>query len=543
MTKIYDFIIVGSGFGGSVSAMRLAQKGYKVAILEMGREWKNKDFPKTNWDLKNYLWLPLFNFFGIQKITLLKKVMVLHGVGVGGGSLVYANTLLKAEDKIFNQEIWPTQVPWAQEMKEYYSLAEKMLGVTTNHVMMDGENILKKCGEELGIGETFHPTEVGIYFGEAKVKKPDPYFSGDGPEREGCSICGACMIGCPTGSKNTLDKNYLYFAKKWGVDIIPQTKVTKIFKDPERQEYTLQTEDPTRWLKGKSQKYFRAKNVILSAGALGTLDILLKNRDEYGTLPKLSPMLGKVVRTNGESLLGSTSTKKDINLSKGIAIGASIHPDEKTKIESVRFPENSSFMKLLAVPLTPNGNWVTRPLKSIFSFIKYLPKFIQVNLGGDWAKQSLILLVMQSTETKLKLSFGRSLWSFFRKGIQGSVDEGDEMPSYIPIAQEANKILAKEIDGLPLNVSSEVFAQTPATAHILGGAIYGSDENSGVINTKNEVFNYPGLYVMDASVIPSNLAVNPSLTITALAERFTSQFEKNPDNPEWDIPEIKFGQA
>ena len=536
--KKYDFIIVGSGFGGSVSAMRLAQKGYKVAILEMGQEWNNSDFPKTNWNIKKYLWQPLIKCFGIQKITLLRKVMVLHGVGVGGGSLVYANTLMKAEDKIFNQEDWPSHIPWAKELSTFYQLAQQMLGVSTNKIMKSGEEALRVCAQKLGVEDTFRPTEVGIYFGEAGVKQADPYFNGDGPAREGCTICGACMIGCPTGSKNTLDKNYLYFARKWGVDIFPNTKVTKIIPGEDGQ--VLETTNPKKWFNKKSESY-QSEKIILSAGVLGTMDILLKNKNIYHTLPHISSMLGKTVRTNGESLLGATSTRDNVNFSEGIAIGAVIYPDEHTKIECVRYPEKSSIMKFLAVPLTGNGSWLTRPLKLIGNLLISLPKTLKLLLIKDWAKNSIILLVMQSSETKLRLSLGRSIWSFFSKGVQGNVDDGDNMPSYIPIAQKAGKIVADEIGGISQNIASEVLLQTPATAHILGGAIFGKDKNSGVINENHEVFEYPGLYVMDASVIPSNLAVNPSLTITALAERFCSKFEKNPNNPEWIVPTITFG--
>lgn len=520
-TEEYDFVIVGSGFGGSVSAMRLAQKGYRVAVIEAGKRWHGPDFPKTNWNAFKYFWAPKLGCFGIQNITLLKGVMVLHGSGVGGGSLVYANTLMRPQASVFSDPAWSRAVKWEDELSPHYETARRMLGVTENRALMEGERTLQRVAERMNSGNTFHATEVGVYFGKPDVTVPDPYFSGAGPERTGCNFCGGCMVGCRFGAKNTLDKNYLYFAEKWGSEIFPELKVTRVV--PTAAGYEIETARSTS-LFGAAGPRFRAKRVVLAAGVLGTVELLLKNRDQLGTLPQLSRRLGDFVRTNGESLLGATSFEAHRELSRGIAIGAAFHPNSLTKVESVRYPSGSGAMRLLAVPLTPDGNALTRPLKMIWRMLARLPRMLRLWAVRDWAKSTVILLVMQSVDQHMRLRLGRSL---FGRKMQGAPTE-HAVPSYLAVAQEAAQILAEELKGEAQNVISEVLLRTPATAHILGGCCIGHDAESGVIDERHEVFGYPGLYVCDGSVVPGNLAVNPSLTISALAERFTSFFEREP---------------
>jgi cholesterol oxidase len=516
----YDFLIIGSGFGGSVCAMRLAQKGYRVAVLENGKRWYPNDFPESNWNFKKYFWIPLLRCFGIQQITLLKGVMVLHGTGVGGGSLVYANTLMKPPSEVFRSSSWPSGCDWEKELEPHYEVARKMLGATTNTAMMEGEDILRRIGERLGVASTFHPTEVGVYFGEPGKTVVDPYFSGLGPDRTGCILCGGCMIGCRHGAKNTLDMNYLYFAEKWGTQIFPETKATRIVPQPNG--FMVETENSTSWLRKRSSDFY-SKRVILAAGVLGSVEILLKNRDRFKTLPAISPRLGERVRTNGESLLGATSFEAHRDLSRGIAIGAAIRVDAETRIEIVRYPAGSGAMKLLGVPLTENGTRITRPFKMFRNALNRFPQLLKLWVVKDWARSSLILMVMQSVDRQMRLRLGRSILSGFQNGLQGTVTD-QPIPSYLPIAQTAGKILAEEIGGEPQNIISEVLLGTPATAHILGGCCMGDSREEGVINRNHEVFGYPGLYVCDGSVIPSNLSVNPSLTITAFSERFCTQF-------------------
>ena len=536
----YDFLIVGSGFGGSVSAMRLAQKGYRVAVVEAGKRWQQADFPKTNWNAFKYLWAPKLRCFGIQNITLLKGVMVLHGSGVGGGSLVYANTLMRPPSAVFDDPAWNRAVAWERELAPHFETARRMLGVTENQALMEGEKTLQRVSERMGSADTFHATEVGVFFGKANLTVPDPYFGGAGPERTGCTLCGGCMVGCRFGAKNTLDKNYLYFAETWGAQVLPELKVTRLEQNPAGDGYEIETRSTTSLLP-RSGPRLRAKRVVLAAGVLGTVELLLKNRDQYRTLPRVSQRLGDFVRTNGESLLGATSFDAHRELSRGIAIGAAFHPNSLTKIESVRYPSGSGAMRLLGVPLTPNGNAFTRPLKLLLRMITRLPQTLRLWAVRDWARSTVILLVMQSVDEHLRLRLGRSL---FGPRLADTSKERS-VPSYLPIAQEAAQVLAQELGGEAQNVISEVLLRTPATAHILGGCCIGESPENGVIDERHQVFGHPGLYVCDGSVIPGNLAVNPSLTITALAERFASFFERAPGLSEGDFQArtIRFGRA
>lgn len=511
----YDFVIIGSGFGGSVSAMRLAQKGYSVAVIEKGKRYKPSDFAKTNGEVKKFLWAPVLKCFGIQQITLIKGLMLLHGAGVGGGSLVYANTLMKPHDPVFKSSVWPSHIDWLSELNPFFETAKKMLGVTTNKIISEAETIMQQLAKEMKVPETYHLTEVGVYFGGKN--QLDPYFGGEGPIRKACTGCGACMVGCRDGGKNTLDKNYLFFAEKWGTVIFPEFHVKEI--KPTQKGYEV-TAYNVNQIFNKTKNTFKAKKVILASGVLGSIELLFKNKEVYKTLPHVSETLGLNVKTNGESLCGVTSLLTDKDLSKGIAIGSAIHPDEHTKIEPVRYNSGSSVMRFLAVPMTNNGNLITRPLKFIFQ----AHKVFRIALVKDWAKQSIILLVMQTIDFQMKLKLGRSVFSFGRKALVGTAQKG-QWPSYLEVAQQATKIVAKLIKGEAQNAGSEVLLGTPSTAHILGGCNIGQNTNEAVIDSNHEVFGYKGLFVCDGSVIPANLGVNPSLTITALAERFADQFK------------------
>lgn len=506
-----DFVIIGSGFGGSVSAMRLAQKGYSVVVLEKGKRFRAEDFPKTNWKLRKYLWAPLIKCFGIQQITFLKGVMVLHGAGVGGGSLVYANTLMRPRKHVFQDHSWPQNIDWEKELEPHFQMAEKMLGVTTNQLESEADRAIKKLGEVLGCAETYHPTQVGVYFHQGQSSR-DPFFSGDGPERSGCVGCGGCMVGCRYKAKNTLDYNYLYFAEKWGAQVVPNASVTNIAEDDER-GYCVSYRDSDRWF--SHDKTIRTRKVIVAAGVLGTIKLLFEAQNKASTLPLLSRALGNTVRTNGESLCGATALTSAIDYSQGVAIGSAIHPDLETKIEPVRYSSGSDVLRFLALPMSMK-------ISKIFALYRV----------RDWAKHTIILLIMQSSETKMRLRLG---W----RNLRGETD-GEPMPSNLPIARRSAKILAEQIGGIAQNVAAESLLKMPATAHILGGCLMGDSPETAVINARHEVYNYPGLYVCDGSVVPANLGVNPSLTITALAERFASLFPTK-DQEAMKRNQIRFG--
>lgn len=521
----FDVVIVGSGFGGSVSALRLAQKGYKVAVIEKGRRWQSQDFPTSNRKVRKFLWAPLLRCFGIQQISLLNGVMVLHGAGVGGGSLVYANTLMKPEEKVFSDSGWPRGFNWSQELSHHYLEAQRMLGVAKNQLESLADRKIKELGQRLGCEDTYHLTDVGVYFGQnpqedAGKEVADPYFEGQGPRRTACTGCGACMIGCRVGAKNTLDKNYLYLAEKAGAKVFPELEVDRI--SGEDGNYRLSTLRSTSWSKGAGP-VFTTKKVILAAGVMGTLKILFKNRDVYQTLPRISARLGELVRTNGESLCGITRLKADLDFSKGVAIGSAIHPDSLTKIEPVRYPPTADVMRWLAVPLTGAGSLWGRPLRFFGALLWKWPQWLRLLTVKDWARQSIILLVMQSSDQKMTLKWGRRWFQFWQAGLVGDFNEG-RLPSSIPVAQQATQELARLTEAVPQNVISEVLLGVPATAHILGGACMGSSEKDGVIDHHHELFGHPGIYVCDGSVVPVNLGVNPSLTITAMSERFASFF-------------------
>jgi cholesterol oxidase len=537
--NIYDYIVIGSGFGGSVSAMRLSQKGYSVAILEMGKRYRTGDFGKTNWNIKKFIWFPQLLLHGIQKITVLKDVMILGGVGVGGGSLVYANTLLEPHDNYYNDPaVKQISNDWKSIMSNHYQTAKKMLGVTKNIYFSEPDNLLKEIAKNMGRENTWHSVNVGVYFGQAGVKHKDPYFNGEGPERTGCIMCGGCMIGCNHGAKNTLDKNYLFFAEKYGTEIIPERKVESIKYD--NGIYEVSTLLSTTMPMQKSETYY-SKGVIVSAGVLGTLKLLLKCKKK-GFLPNLSNRLGESVRTNSESLTGTVTLDKSRDWSKGIAITSGFYPSDDTHIEVVRYPEKSDFMVTLTSPMVDEGTKLTRPLKLLSTIIKNPINFIKTRIPFGWAKHSIIFLVMQTIDNKIKIKLG--------KFGQLTTDVGDKKPpSYISHANNIASEFSKRTNGLPQSSLFESVLDMPTTAHILGGCSIANNEKEGVVDIKCEAFNYPNLHIIDGSIIPANLGVNPSLTITAMAEQAMSHIPEKSEReqsfldkiniPEKDIIETK----
>ena len=520
LDKEYDVIIIGSGFGGSVSALRLSEKGYKVLVLEKGKHYKTKDFPKTNWNLKKFLWMPNLFLYGIQCITLLKNVFILHGAGVGGGSLVYANTLLIPPDKAFEDKRW-IGGGWKEKLDPFYEKAKMMLGATKAQHLGETDYILKSAAQKINREDTFSSVNVGVYFGEPGKKVEDPYFSGKGPDRQGCVLCGGCMVGCRYNAKNTLDKNYLYLAQKLGTQISAEKEVVSIKED--NGSYIVTYKKSTGILRSKNS--IKSKKVIFSGGVMGSVKLLLKCKNK-NFLPKLSNLLGDYVRTNSESILGvrSQSIPQNKDFTKGIAISAGFKPDDKTHIETCRYGVGQNSMSMLTTHIFNKKNAVPVPIRWIFNIIFHPIRFLKDSIPYKWSSQTVILLIMQPISNYLKLTYKRRWWRLWARSMNSELSSGKPIPSSIPKGEEVANQIAKDIKGIPMSTYMDTFFRIPTTAHILGGATIGDSIETGVVNENFEIFNYPGLYVIDGSVVPSNLGVNPSLTITALAEYAMSQF-------------------
>ena len=523
----FDFIVVGSGFGGSVSAMRLAEKGYRVLVLERGKRYRADDFPRTNWNVFKFLWLPALRCFGIMGVNFLDDIMILNGSGVGGGSLVYAGTHLEPGDAFYNAEEWRDLADWKAELAPHFATANEMLGVTPNPCLWPADHHLREIAAELGQEHTFSPTPVAIFFGEPGETVPDPYFGGAGPDRAGCIHCGGCMVGCRYNAKNTLDKNYLYFAEQYGAEVRPECNVVDVRPLPETTagdaRYEVVYERTTDWL-FKRRAAVRARNVVFAAGVLGTVDLLLRCRDETGSLPDLSPRLGRRVRSNSEALMGVTAREDHTDFSEGVAITSHFWVDDVTSVEPVRYPRGSSLMRNLGVPLVEmeGGPWQRLGRFLLYGLRRPLD-LLKVRLLPDWARDTTILLVMQTVENRMRLRRGRSLWTLFRRGLVSMRDETLPIPAVIAAGRKVIEKFAERVNGIAQSSIHEVLLDKPSTAHILGGCGIGRDETDGVVDADHRVFNYPGLYVADGSVIPANLGVNPSLTITAMSERAMSK--------------------
>jgi len=501
----FDVVIVGSGFGGSVAALRLTEKGYRVAVLEAGRRFADDEFAKTSWDLRKYLWAPQLKCFGIQRIHTLRNVMVLAGAGVGGGSLVYANTLYRPLKPFYEDRQWAHITDWQEELEPFYDQASRMLGVVTNPTTTPSDIVMQKVAKDMGVEDSYHPTPVGVFFGEPGKTADDPYFGGAGPQRTGCTECGSCMSGCRVGAKNTLVKNYLYLAEKLGAQVFPLTTVTKLHERDGK--WTIDT----RMTGGRATKSFTADQVVVAAGTWGTQQLLHKAK--ASTLPKISDKLGELTRTNSESIIGAAryTVDPENDFTKGVAITSSIHPDEITHIEPVRYGKGSNAMGMLQTLATDGAASTPRWLQFIKQAIRHPLRLLRLLSVHRWSERTVILLVMQSLDN--------SITTFLKRGkLTSKQGHGEPNPAFIPAGHQANLLAAKHIDGMAGGTWGELF-NIPLTAHFIGGCAIASDEAHGVIDPYHRVFNYPGLSVVDGAAISANLGVNPSLTITAQAER------------------------
>jgi cholesterol oxidase len=506
----YDVVVIGSGFGGSVAALRAAEKGYRVGVIEAGRRFTNDTLPETSWDLKDFLWAPAIGWMGIQKITPLTDVVCLSGAGVGGGSLVYANTLYTPLDDFFADKQWAHITDWKSELAPYYDQASRMLGVVENPTETAADVEMRAVAEEMGVGDTYHHTPVGVFFGAAGKTVDDPYFGGAGPRRTGCIECGNCMIGCRFNAKNRLDLNYLHLAEGLGAVIHPETTVSAV-RPLSGGGYAVDTHHSTR---RRNRRTFTADQVVFAAGTLGTQKLLHRMRDE-GILPKVSPRLGELTRTNSESILGARSRDKFADYSKGVAITSSFHPDPQTHIEPVRYGKGSNSMGLLQSVLTDGGDDGPRWRKALKEIRRSPRDVAKLMWLKGWSEQTIIVLVMQSLDNSLTVSRKRGR---FRDKLVSRHGEGEPNPTWIPKGNEVARRLANRINGIPGGAAGDL-ANVPMTAHIIGGAPIGLTATDGVVDPWQRLHGYDGLHVTDGAAVTANLGVNPSLTITAQAER------------------------
>jgi cholesterol oxidase len=525
----FDFIVIGSGFGGSVTAHRLVEKGYRVAVMEMGRRWTPENLPKTSWSFQRWFWRPGLALRGFFNMRFFRHVTIMHGCAVGGGSITYASTMLRPPDKVWESGSWKGLDDWKSEMPQHYDTASQMLGVTVNKILGPADRLLKTVADSIGVGHTFYRTSVGIFQApegvQGGVTVPDPYFGGEGPERTTCQACGGCMMGCRHGAKNTLDMNYLYLAEKRGAQVFPETRVVDVQPLDDKADgsggYKVSTVKSIAWI-NRHRRSFTCRAVVFAASSLGTMELLFQLKDKQ-SLPLLSGQIGRYVRTNSESLIGVRVPGTTDDLSKGVAIGSGIYIDEHTHIEAVRYPNGSDAMSAWTTILTggrPGPGRVALWLKNLLvSSIVHPIRTFRIMQPFGWARESVILLCMQALDGHIDMCWQRSLFSPFRKTL---VSRGQRIPTFIPQANEFALKMAKAAGGSAMSMLPEILFDIPGTAHCLGGCVIADSTENGVVDYRNRVFGYKNMYICDGSVIGANLGVNPSLTITALTERAMS---------------------
>ena len=524
----FDFIVIGSGFGGSVSALRLTDKGYRVAVMEMGRRWTPENLPPSSWYLHRWFWEPSMALRGFFRMRYFRHVTILHGCAVGGGSITYACTMLRPPDKVWDSGSWAGLADWKLEMPQHYEEASRMLGVIENRILGPSDKLLKRVSDFVGVGQTFYRTNVAIFQAvpgqAAGVTVGDPFFGGEGPDRTTCTGCGGCMMGCHHGAKNTLDLNYLYLAEKRGAKIFAETKVVDVRPldgADGSKGYEVRTVNSIAPFH-RDEKRFTCRGVVMAASSLGTMELLFRLKDTR-SLPRISNQLGRYVRTNSESLIGVRVPRSADDLSKGVAIGSGVYIDEHTHIEAVRYPEGSNTMGLLATTLTgghPGAGRVALWLKNLSSSLLRHPwKTLRIWIPHRWARESVILLCMQALEGHIDMKWKRHVYWPFRKYL---VSRGQRVPTCIPAANEFAQKFAQVAGGTAMSMLPEILFDVPGTAHCLGGAVIAGSPEHGVVDARHRVFGYKNMYVCDGSVVGANLGVNPSLTITALSERAMS---------------------
>jgi cholesterol oxidase len=529
LEKVYDYIVIGSGFGGSVASLRLVEKGYEVLTLEQGKRYNPSDFPKTNWNLPKYLWVPTLRFFGFQKLSFYTTASILSGTGVGGGSLVYANTLYLPKDEFFRNSSWADFGDWKEILKPYYDRASFMLGRKKYNKLNIEDLVLEEVSKEMNAHDTFETVHVGVNLG-GDEKEHDPYFGGIGPLRNRCTECGGCIVGCRENAKNTLDRNYLWFAEKLGLELLPETKAEKIiYKDG---LYYIETRKITSFLL-KQKQIFRAKGIVVSAGTLGTLELLLKQKYRYSSLPLISDKIGVNLRTNAETLSAVSGAREKLN--NGIAITSVFHPDPQTHVEIVKYPDKSNAMKWFFGLSADGSRTITgRSWKLIRKTISHPLQFLKTVFNFRWSTRMVIFLTMQTVDNAMRMVWKKTIF-----GGKMKIDNSGykKVPAYIPVGQEVMERYAKKVNGTAQNILLEVFFNRPTTAHILGGCPMSESAESGVVDKNLRVHGYPDFYVADGSVIQGNIGVNPALTITALSEYAMNRIQRKEGTLLTDISE------
>jgi cholesterol oxidase len=516
----HDFIVVGSGFGGSVAGLRLVEKGYAVLMLEKGRAIPTAELPKTNWDLKRWMWLPQLGFRGFFKMTILPHITILSGVALGGGSVTYAAALPVPPEKFFRSGEWKELADWSAELAPHYATAKRMLGVARNPKLAEADLALKEVAIRRGEEHKFEPTEVGVFFGEPGETVPDPYFGGAGPARRGCTHCGGCMLGCRFNAKNTLEKNYLHLARAKGLQIQSDTEVTAV-RALAGGGYRIEALEGAS-LFGRRRVELTCRQVVLAGGVLGTVDLLLRMKSDPDGLPKLSDQVGCNVRTNSESFIGVITRRPDADLSRGLAIGSIYHCGENEYVQPVRYSDGSGFFRLLALPHVPGERTPERLARLAAIFFRHPFKILRAYTTLNMARKMSILMYMRTEEGTLRLE---RAW---HGGLTTRRESGAAPVASFDAATRLGHESSEVLDGMPFALVQETLFNIPTTAHVLGGAGMGADRTSGVIDEEHRVFGYDGLYVVDGSAVAANPGVNPSLTITAMAERAMSFIPERP---------------
>jgi cholesterol oxidase len=520
----YDVLIIGSGFGGSVAALRLTEKGYRVGVLESGRRWNPEDLPKTNWNVRKSIWAPKLGLTGPQRISVLGKCAVFSGAAVGGGSIIYGNTLYEPLPDFYTDKAWAHITDWRSELAPYYDQAKRMLGVGPNPRLSPADKVIRDVAVDLGVGDTFHTTQVGVFFNEGSEGEQvdDPYFGGAGPRRAGCTHCARCFTGCPHNAKNTTTRNYLYLAEQAGAQVMPLTTATAV-RPLHGGGYAVDAQRSDRWVL-RDKRAFTAEQVVFAAAALGTQKLLHKLRHD-ATLPNLSPRVGELTRSNSEAILGVSSRTRD-DFANGVAITSSIHPLPNTHVEVCHYGKGQNGLFPLTVPLADGGAY--RFMRFLLAILLHPRVFLRSQNGYRASEKSVILLVMQSLDN--------SLTSYLRRGrLVTKQGTGQPNPTWIPLAHDIARRFAKKVDGDPGSIIMDVF-NIPSTAHYIGGCVIGTSPGDGVVDPYQRVFGHPGLHIADGSAITANLGVNPSLTITAQAERAMSFWpNKGEQDPRPDL--------